>query len=143
MPRHPQRSLCRWIAIAAILLNALMPAVSQALAWQAHSTQAGQTRWSELCGAQGSTWVLLDAQGQVLAQSAQRPADAPAAGHGEHCPYCLTHAGSFGLPAATPPIWPAAMAAAEHAGHDAGAPRLPAVWLAPAARAPPVPLPAH
>ncbi len=143
MPRYPQRSLFRWIAIVAILLNALMPSVSQALAWQAHSSSAGQARWTELCGAQGSTWVLLDAQGQVLAQSAQRPADAPAAGHGEHCPYCLTHAGSFALPAVTPPVWPASASPAELAGREAGAPRPQVLWLAPAARAPPAPTPAH
>lgn len=85
------------MAILAVLMNALAPAISQAR----QVRQAGQagSDWVELCSVGGSKWLRLDAAGQVLAQSLTRPADAPPAWHDAACGYCLAHAGSFALAA--------------------------------------------
>ncbi|NJD35619.1 MAG: DUF2946 domain-containing protein [Betaproteobacteria bacterium] len=76
-----------WIAILAVLLAALAPGISQAFA----SSQAQATPWIEICTSAG-TQLRLD--------------PAPTGGSGEHegklsahCPFCLNHAGHFGLPA--------------------------------------------
>jgi hypothetical protein len=135
---YPQRkrSLFGWIAILAILLNALAPAVSQALE---HSRGRGAdgSDWIEVCSTLGTSWVRLAPDGRLLEQTDQRPAKAPTATHEGYCLYCVTHAASFGLPPgpdATAPVWPQTF--------DLSPPRAlltrrPVAWMAPAARAPP------
>lgn len=72
-----------WIACWAVLVGALAPAVSQCLA-----AVRQQPVWTDICSA-GS-----------LASVPSKPTDrSPAGAHGgAPCAYCLTHAGSFGLP---------------------------------------------
>lgn len=139
MQPHRHRSLSTWIAILAILLNALMPTLSVAL--ERPRAPSGNSGWIEVCSTQGTFWVRLAPDGQLLEQTTRPPENtAPAAQHGEHCLYCLSHAGSFGL------------APSSYAGLPAVPPRNPALgdgltatftayaWRAPAARAPPVSL---
>ena len=125
-----------WIAILAIVVNALLPGFSHALA-------AGQTPkvggWAEVCSEQGTRWIKSDNSGHVLAQSTVRPAEVPAEpAHFSHCAYCLTHAPSFafGLPAERR-VLPDGVA---HGAIQSPAPvflPLPLSWAVPALRAPP------
>lgn len=137
MLKQCKRPLFSWVAIVAILLNALVPAMSQALE-RARVNPRAQPDWVEVCSTQGSTWVRLAPDGHVVEQTGERPVNAPAIPHDDHCLYCVTHAASFGLPpvmADTLPAWPLVFdlvpAPVLHA-------RSPVAWAAPAARAPPV-----
>jgi len=137
MLARPRRALSSWIAILAVLLNALMPTVSVALENARSPLTARSSNWTEVCSTQGTIWVRLAADGSLIEQTSQRPADAPASLHVEHCPYCLTHAASFGLPPAPAwavPVWPRT---ARLLPHSALLAQPPVAWLAPAARAPP------
>jgi len=141
MKSRARRQIVSTLAILAVLMNALAPTVSQARAMRAGLVQAALSgAWTEVCTAQGSRWVRLNEGGQIVASSAERPADAPAAVQRCGCAYCLAHAASFGLP---PPDLSLALAALPR--HGAEKPRALAVWpqrhdlwAAPAARAPPV-----
>lgn len=95
-----------WIAILAMLLNTFMPLVAQAvdLEYGKRLTQSAAakvsddgSRWQELCSSSGSVWLKVAADGTVLERSSKKPAEAPSTIHLEHCSYCVTHAGSFGL----------------------------------------------
>lgn len=140
MTRQPCRTLSSWIAIVAILLNALMPTLSVALESARGQTAASSRDWIEVCSTQGSTWVRLDAHGRLIEQTDRKPVDAPISAHTEHCPYCLTHAASFGLPPVTAwglPVWPRTPDLLLQRSPLA---LTPIAWLAPAARAPPTSL---
>jgi len=80
-----------WLSILAVLAAALAPAMSRALS----SWQGPHVAKVEICTIQGSSLVTV--------QDDRNPA-APSPGERrftvEHCPFCLTHAGSFGLPPA-------------------------------------------
>lgn len=133
-----RRFVSTWIAIAAILLNALMPTVSLALGSVRTQGQPDNGDWIEICSVTGSTWVRLGQDGQLLAQTRIKPAHAPAATHDDHCLYCLTHGASFGLPPALAlvlPIW--SMERDLSAGHEPAAHAV-LEWITPATRAPPV-----
>jgi hypothetical protein len=93
--RRPGR-LAAWIAIFAILLAALAPSVARALS----SPQQQAMPWTDICSV-GGPQIAHDV--------------APASGSGQHegmglkhCPFCLTHAGQFALPAATLDFLPTA-----------------------------------
>lgn len=81
-----------WLACFAIVLNTLAPTVSRTLtAWQDEPRL-----WAQIAEAPGFNW------GHEGGRHA--PANAPQdthSGHGNHCPFCLVHAGSFGLAAST------------------------------------------
>ena len=81
------RRLTSWIAVLAILLASLAPALSHALA-----TATG-TSWVEICTTQGSKWIQAGEDG-----SERSPASAHVL---DHCPYCSLHAPTLGLPPAT------------------------------------------
>ena len=132
-----KRQFSTWLAILAILLNALMPTVSLAFDTANAVSTTAQGEWVEICSASGSTWLLLDADGQLLAQSDQRPAGALASSHEGHCPYCLTHAASFGLAPTSGTqavVWPVL---ADRLAQPAAPRRKQQTRLTPAARAPP------
>lgn len=137
--RH-RRVIFSWIAILAILLNALMPTVSMALESSRGKSAASSRDWVEVCSTQGSSWVRLATDGSLLEKTDNKPLDAPASAHIEHCPYCLTHAASFGLPPSSAwalPVWPLITDLLLQRAPLA----LPSVaWLAPTARAPPASL---
>ncbi len=82
-PRRLQR-LASWIATFAILMATLAPTVSQALV----VSGLAESDWVEICSAQGTRWINA---------AEEAPERQPAQAHAEVCPYCFTHAGSFGL----------------------------------------------
>lgn len=90
-----------WIAMLAILLNALVPSISHALAGA-----GGQAGTWEICRADGKRYSLYDAPSGPAFAAFAAANDAPGAPAkesqftaGEHCAYCLPHAGDFALPA--------------------------------------------
>ena len=125
------------IAILALLFNALAPSVSWALA----SVSRSPSEWTEVCSGSGSRWIKLDDRGRLLAETSQRPVDAPASVHGGACSYCLVHAGSFGLPPGAISITlPSALLGEDRALTEAeSAPLARQAWATPAVRAPPLP----
>jgi hypothetical protein len=132
-----KRQFSTWLAILAILLNALMPTVSLAFDTADAVSTSAEGEWVEMCSASGSAWLLLDANGQLLARSTQKPEGALASSHEGHCPYCLTHAASFGLAptsATQAMAWPVL---ADRLAQPAAPRQKQQTWLTPAARAPP------
>lgn len=89
-----------WFACLAILLNALTPALSYAFAAQ-HANSAA----SEICSASGAVYTRAEA-------GMDSPSSDAIDHHIKHCPFCISHAGSAGLPPVTPPL-------AVVSGHDA------------------------
>lgn len=133
-----KRFVFTWMAIVAILLNALMPTVSLAFEPGRNRASVGPGDWVEICSTAGSSWVQLGAEGQITAQSSQRPEGAPAAAHQGHCPYCLTHAASFGLPPAPAWVLPLLRPVADLLPRTQLQVHMRLVWLIPVARAPPL-----
>ncbi len=82
-----------WIACLAILMNALVPSISQAM-----MAGGGQSNLIELCTVNGTQYISLDQAGpdKSSGDSTQH--------HVEHCPYCMTHAGTFALPFSASPL---------------------------------------
>lgn len=79
------RRIISWIAVVAILLAALAPALSHALA------SATGAQWVEICTAQGSKWIQVGEDGSE--------SGTPASAHVlDHCPHCTLHAPNLGLP---------------------------------------------
>jgi len=106
-----------WIAALAILFNALAPLVSHA--------QANTASQVEICTTMGIAMVSMPGEKPDLVKGMN------------HCAYCATHAGSFGLPP------PSVTLFAVLGGHDVYPPLffqsaypLPA-WIAAQPRAPP------
>ncbi|MCX7163643.1 MAG: DUF2946 domain-containing protein [Rhodocyclales bacterium] len=124
LARHGRR-FTAWIALFAILLVALAPGISQALA----ASRQQPVPWTEICTPAGV---------QV------RPAPAPASHSGEHqgilpghCPFCLNHAGHFVLPTVALDFSPAADAGAAYFCSPVTAPSLCQACTSPQSRAPP------
>lgn len=93
MKRTPATStLWLWIACFAILLNALAPSVSHAIAFN-----TGVPATWEICRADGSRVTV---SGLITSSDDSDKAPGDAQAMGEDCAYCQTHAGSFGLPPA-------------------------------------------
>ncbi|MCB1955849.1 MAG: DUF2946 domain-containing protein [Rhodocyclaceae bacterium] len=115
------RGFALWLAVFAVLLGALAPTVSQSLA------TPGPLAALDICVSDGTGGDPAEAPG-------------PAGGSLLHgfCNYCLTHAGSFGLPAligALPPVVSSGLAADALPARPAPAA---AVWTPSLPRAPPL-----
>lgn len=120
--RRVTRLVASWIAVLAVLMAAIAPAVSHAVG------SPGAASWVEVCTAQGSKWVQNDAGGDSI----------PDAEHAlEHCPYCSIHPNAVGIPPAPLQDLPAAGLA--HAVPQAflAAPRTLHAWVSAQPRAPP------
>lgn len=130
------RRLISSIAMLAVLLNALVPSLSQAFA-ASHRASLDRAGWVEICASSGAVWILQAPDGRVLEQTSTRPDDVPGPLH-EVCAYCLTHAGSFGLlPVAGLPGVPAqAVGAAPFFLFSTSSDDKPG-WIRPSPRAPP------
>jgi hypothetical protein len=95
--------LATWAAFVAVLMAALAPALSHALA------SRGDAGWVEVCTAEGSRWV----------QGSGGPGEpaAPAGAHAlDHCGYCTLHTDDPALPGAdqqAEPVPPARARAAD------------------------------
>ena len=88
-----RQGLYTWIAIFAMALSALAPAVSRAMGPDAHGRYLVQ-----LCSAAGVEWVELSAEeaafyGETGAVSTESD-PAPSALSLDHCPYCSAQFGS-------------------------------------------------
>jgi hypothetical protein len=87
MPR-PMRRFAAWAACLAVLLAALAPSISYAVA-----TARGGVAWNEICTASKAGQVKTP-YGRASSQLAS-----PISGsHLVHCPFCLIHGGPDGLP---------------------------------------------
>jgi hypothetical protein len=85
-----------FIACLAMLLNMLAPAVSHAMA-----SGQGDSLLLEVCSAAGNkTAIAIQLNFEEPLGTTQNNPDSQAAPM-QHCPYCLTHAGTFALPPAT------------------------------------------
>jgi hypothetical protein len=144
-----------WIACFAIFINALAPSISHAL-----SAPVGLSGMMEICSASGTKWISSNVVGapvtyeqatyeqatyeQATYEQAtyEQATDAQSSSpllHLEHCPFCITHAGTFALPPSS------SMSIAAIVGHDL----FPALfyhspsplfsWSAARPRGPPVP----
>ena len=80
-----------WIACLAILLNALAPSISHAL-----SAASGSSNMTEVCTVTGTKLVSNDQA------SVEKSSTDSVLHHLEHCPFCMTHAGTFALPGPLP-----------------------------------------
>ena len=80
-----------WIAFCAILLAALAPSISHALA--SHQTEPAML---EICTMDGSKMIQVDDHQNPEPSHHQQSFD-----HFEHCPFCKTNSVATGLPATT------------------------------------------
>jgi hypothetical protein len=84
------RRIATWVACFAILLNACAPTVSRIIAaWDAQPIA-----WSETAAAAGFARIA-----DALEGDHGKGHNHTKSHHGGHCPFCVTHAGSFGLAA--------------------------------------------
>ncbi|MDC8757192.1 DUF2946 domain-containing protein [Janthinobacterium fluminis] len=83
------RRFTAWIACFAILLAALAPSISHAIA-----ADDSSSAWIEICSIAGTRFVQADSDdGQPLS-----PASIEQSLHFDHCPFCSAHGGAPGLP---------------------------------------------
>ena len=119
------RALTSWIAILAILMAALAPAIAHAL------TANGSHPWIEVCTSSGSKWIQSDSS------SGDPSSDRSGVQDLAHCPYCT-------LQVHTPVLLPSQndVTLPAQAGSSApvaaiGTPRAPHAWASAQPRAPP------
>ncbi|MCC7714799.1 DUF2946 domain-containing protein [Janthinobacterium lividum] len=86
------RRFAAWIACFAILLAALAPSISQAVA---NAKQESGSGWAEICSVAGIRFVQVDNDGAADEKSGGKAMQM------EHCAFCSTHTGSVGLPPAS------------------------------------------
>lgn len=84
------RRFAAWIACFAMLFAALAPSVSHAL-----SISRGET-WFKICSVGGTKFVKVSVDQGAIADPAKQ--ESIHLDHLEHCPFCVTYAGSFALP---------------------------------------------
>lgn len=82
------RCFATWIACIVVLFAALAPSVSHALA----SAGKASSLWMEICSADS---VKFAKQDSAIGSSSQENKSSI---EFEHCPYCLPHGASVGLP---------------------------------------------
>ena len=124
------RRLAAWIACFAILLAALAPSISQAVA---NAKQQSGSGWAEICSVAGIRFVQVVEDGTTE--------DGKSAGKAmqmEHCAFCSTHAGSVGLPPTGPVLpLPVAMGTAIFPALYYQSPAPLFIWSTAQSRAPP------
>lgn len=114
-----------WLALFAVLLNALAPTVSHALAASRPALPV------DVCSVDGG--APFAAAAALLMQD-----DHGAMGLAGDCGYCLAHAGSHGLPPPVHSLHVPALGAEPRPFLFHHAPRPLAIWLAAVPRGPPV-----
>lgn len=125
----------RWIAslaILAVLANALVPAIAQALV-------ASPGSWAEVCTSTGARWVRIGSQVVKAGDGSERRDELPGSTHEPACAFCISHATGFAPPTGETPIWAAAALPQgwAHAAIGAWPPAQTAAWSWPALRGPP------
>lgn len=81
-----------WLACLAMLFNALAPSISYA-----YAAASGAARLADICSASGPRSPSI-AQHKPATSGTDVVFD-----HLKHCPFCVSHAGSFALPSAAMP----------------------------------------
>lgn len=123
------RRFAAWIACFAILLAALAPSVSQAVA---NAKQQSGSGWAEICSVAGIRFVQVDDGAADDGNSTGKAMQM------EHCAFCSTHAGSVGLPPAGPVLpLPVAMGTAIFPALYYQSPAPLFIWSTAQSRAPP------
>ena len=131
MPFKTRRMIFSWVAVLAILLNAMMPTLAQALV----ADKGEGSAWVEVCSAQGISRVSAGTDAGLSTQEAQ---DAPGPAQAAKCAYCLVHADSFALPPAMPEAPRLLQPVTGHLLPIAQRPmQSRALWALPSVRAPP------
>ena len=129
--RSANRALWIWIAVFAVLMNALAPAVSHAMAYG-----EGNPALLELCRADKSKPLSPAFLPQAGGQSRDgKPGKSMAMG--EDCGYCVTHGGSAGMPPSLVSGLPFAAPAQTHPFLFYRAPQPLTAWSASRPRGPP------
>jgi len=123
------RRIAAWLATFAILLAALSPTVSHAMA-----AVRGGASWVEVCTASGP--ALVKVAGEQAPTAPAKSGNTPDLTHFDHCPFCFTHAGTAGLPPAAAAL-PVALGAHAVPELFLRAPRPLFAWVAGQPRAPP------
>lgn len=114
------RFVATWVAVLAVLMAALAPALSHAMG----------SSWVEICTVQGSKWVQVDEGGDNGAPTSTHPF--------EHCPYCTLHVPVLGIPP-VPVTLPLLLAPTdEFPLAFLAAPRTLHAWVSAQPRAPPL-----
>jgi len=153
--RQHRRKLAAWIAIFAVLLAALAPSVSHALAaagwkhaisvWHASGAQDEKyavamrlhdAQMHELCLTKADDAFAFKTASLAFSVSAPHSHDDTDL-HFEHCPFCFTHAGSLGLPVTEASAFPSASAISAMPALFYSAPAPLFVWIRSQPRAPP------
>jgi hypothetical protein len=152
MKTSSKRLLQVWLACCAILMNALAPAVSHALAYQGSAPHTWEiclndgTRLAGFGQLDEATFLALTdrSKGTRLAGPAGLAGPAELAKHGTDeamsmadCGYCLPHAGTLGLPPPAGIAVPAAVAMPERPYLYYHAPRPLRAWTSAQPRGPP------
>lgn len=135
-----------WLALAAMLAMALLPALAHARA----ASHAGQDGWAEVCTPRGTQWVEVDAAASGATNGTSNGApgaavdgapagDAAQAGLADHladCPACLPSL-SAGLPPSPWPAWRLPASGTDAPPLFLHAPRTLFAWACAHPRAPP------
>jgi hypothetical protein len=87
------RQLISWLACMAIVLNALAPAVSHAMA----KIQGDSAPWEQICSVSGIKFVPMAFGPSTSTQQADQKGDNTQPMSMQHFPYCLVHAGSIAV----------------------------------------------
>ena len=156
MTRHKRR-IAAWIACFAVLLASLAPSISHALV-AAGLSAANPVSLAAFAGVpaptptpamdhashmEGMDMAGMDMAGMAETDAAPSPVSHSTASHSpamhfEHCPFCFTHAGTFGLPVAASIVIPNPGAAAIAPLLFYRAPQPLFAWIAAQPRAPPI-----
>lgn len=131
----------RWyagIACLAILLNALAPTLSHALA--ANQVRSDSGSWNQICWADSHHASALQASTDASAISADDSTHHSPTPGIQHCPFCSLHAGQFALPAPTALIALPPAPASAAAPNPQWAAHHPFLWTSAHPRAPPAQL---
>ena len=110
-----------------MLFASLAPSISHAVT----AARSNSSFWAEDCSIHGEVHKAADHQDHGA------PSHDPNGSHFEHCPFCLTHAGSFALIHTAAPTVYEAGGLSEFPLLFFQAPRLLFVWVAAQIRAPP------
>ena len=84
------RRFTTWLALLAMVLGALAPAVAQAVV-----ASSDRAAWVEVCSVSGMVWVKADTGERA---GAEHDGPVPMRDAAQHCAWCSLHGGAAGLP---------------------------------------------
>lgn len=131
--RKLHRALAAWLAILAVVIASVAPAISHAIAREAatsHALHQDASGEHDICGMEAR-----EAEESSAHHGGHDPSPAPSL-HMEHCPFCHLHADALLLPNVALPDQPP-NGAAERPRLFFQAPTLLAIWRSAQPRAPP------